>query len=688
MSLFRNTLLIATFGFAFNFGYSQNIEFSKENFKDRKDELKAALKDIEKGDEFMNLESYYFKNAIPYYLNAYKLNPNNAVLNYHLGKAYLFSNFKDKAIEYLVKAIQLNPQVAPDINLYLGMGYHIDMQWDKAIESYNKHLAILHPKDDSGVREDINIAVTQCNYGKDITENPIRVKIDNVGAGINSPYPDYSPVISADESIMLFTSRRPETTGGGMDPLINEPFEDMYMAERLNSVWGKAKNMGTNVNTEGHDSNCGLSADGQKFLIYKDVNRGDVFISELEGTEWSKPERLNKNINTAFHESSSCFSPDGNTIYFVSDKPEGGFGGRDIYKSTKDAKGKWGEAVNLGSVINTSLDEEGVFLHPDGKTLYFSSKGHSSIGGYDVFKSIYDAKSNEWSEPKNIGYPINTTDDDVFFTVTANGKHAYYSSIRPGGFGEKDVYRITFLGDEKKMVTTTEDNLISSLSESIKESIKPQKLEIEEAQLTLLKGVILDDKTNKPISATIEIIDNEKNEVIASFKSNSVTGKYLVSMPAGKNYGISVHKEDYLFHSENFDLPKSAEYQEVTKDIKLKNIAVGNSIVLKNIFFDFNKATLRNESENEIQQLVKLLTDVPTMKIEISGHTDSRGSDDYNKNLSNQRAKAVYDRLIQKGIDASRLTYVGFGEEKPIATNDTEEGRQLNRRTEFKVLAK
>jgi outer membrane protein OmpA-like peptidoglycan-associated protein len=238
------------------------------------------------------------------------------------------------------------------------------------------------------------------------------------------------------------------------------------------------------------------------------------------------------------------------------------------------------------------------------------------------------------------------------------------------------------------MLTATEDNLIASLSESIKEDVSAQKLEVQEAQLTLLKGVILDDKTNKPISATIEIIDNAKNEVIASFKSNSVTGKYLVSMPAGKNYGISVRKDDYLFHSENFDLPKTSEYQEVQKDIKLKNIAVGNSIVLKNIFFDFNKATLRKESENEIQQLTKLLMDVPTMKIEISGHTDNKGSDEYNKNLSNQRAKAVYDRLIEKGIDASRLTFIGYGEEKPIATNDTEEGRQLNRRTEFKVLAK
>ena len=681
-------LLLVSFIVNFTLLFSQDIEFSRENFKDRKDELKEALRNIEKGDIFLNLEPYYFRNAIPFYVEAYKLNPNNSVLNYHLGKAYLYSNFKDKAIDFLEKAAVLNPQVAPDINFYLGMGYHIDMQWDKSIEAYNKHLEILHPKDESGVREEIQIALKQCSFGKEIVAHPVRVKIDNVGAGINSPYPDYSPVISADESIMLFTSRRPETTGGGMDPLINEPFEDIYIAERTNGFWGQAKNMGSNINTDGHDSNCGLSADGQKFLIYKDVNRGDVFITELDGNEWTKPARLNKQINTEFHESSSCFSPDGNSIYFVSDKPEGGLGGRDIYKSVKDAKGKWGEAINLGSIINTPLDEEGVYLHPDGKTLYFSSKGHNSMGGYDVFKSIFDENLLAWSTPQNIGYPINTTDDDVFFTVSASGKHAYYSSIRPGGYGEKDVYLITFLGEEKRISPVTEVPAISKVTDTIKEEVVPKKLEVQEAQLTLLKGLILDENTNQPIAATIQIIDNEKNEVIASFKSNSVTGKYLVSMPAGKNYGISVHKDDYLFHSENFDLPKSSEFQEVEKVITLKNIAVGNSIVLKNIFFDFNKSTLRNESENEIQQLVKLLTNVPTMKIEISGHTDNKGSDEYNKNLSNLRAKAVFDRVISSGIDAARLTYVGFGEEKPIATNDTEEGRQLNRRTEFKVLDK
>jgi len=677
------TLLI----FACFKSFAQDVEFSKENFKDKKDELKIAKNEMELGDEIMEKEAVFYKNAIPHYLIAFKLNPNNALLNFKLGKCYFHSSFRSKCTSFFEKAYQLNPEVDPEILYYLGMGYHLDMQFDKAIQSFNTMITLFKGKDKTGIVDEMKKYIRQCEYAKEIVKNPVRVKIDNVGGDINSQYPDYSPVITADESEMIFTSRRPETTGGGLDPFMNEPFEDMYIADRINSKWGKARNMGTTVNTEGHDSNCGLSADGQKFLIYKDVNHGDVFESVLTGSAWSTPEKLNKNINTDAHESSSSYTPDGNTIYFVSDK-EGGLGGRDIYTSTKTLKGKWGEAVNLGSIINTPEDEEGIFVHPDGKTIYFSSKGHQTMGGYDVFKSVFNDSLKSWSKPENIGYPINTTDEDVFFSVSASGKHAYYSSVRADGFGEKDIYRVTFFGPVKSVILNTEDNLIASHNEPVKEKVKPSRIDIKEAQLTLLKGVILDDKTNKPLEATIEIIDNERNEVIASFTSNSVTGRYLVSMPAGKNYGISVKKENYLFHSENFDLAATSEYQEVQKDIKLKNIAVGQSIVLKNIFFDFNKSTLRKESENEIAQLTKLLVDIPTMKIEISGHTDSYGSDVYNKNLSHQRAKAVYDRLIQNGIKADRLTFMGFGEEKPIDTNETDAGRQMNRRTEFKVTAK
>ena len=226
---------------------------------------------------------------------------------------------------------------------------------------------------------------------------------------------------------------------------------------------------------------------------------------------------------------------------------------------------------------------------------------------------------------------ILTPDDDVFFVMAANGRHGYYSSFNAEGFGEKDIYMITFLGAEKPMVLNNEDNLLGSEAAPVKENVIAPTLAIKEAQLTILKGVITDEKTTLPLDATIELVDNAKNEVIASFVSNSSTGKYLVSLPAGKNYGIAVKKDGYLFHSENFDIPNSAAFQEVTKDVALKSLAVGNKIVLNNIFFDSDKSTLRPESTNELERLVKLLNDNTTLKIEISGHTDSKGEPGYNK---------------------------------------------------------
>jgi len=252
--------------------------------------------------------------------------------------------------------------------------------------------------------------------------------------------------------------------------------------------------------------------------------------------------------------------------------------------------------VNLGPTINTQYGEEGVFLHPDGKTLYFSSQGHTSMGGYDIFKTVYNSETKTWSKPANLGYPVNTPDDDVFFVISASGKHGYYASFNANGYGEKDIYVITFLGLEKPMVMNNEDNLLASQAAPVKETVIAPVLAIKEAQLTILKGVITDELTKQPLEATIEIVDNLKNQVIASFTSNSSTGKYLVSLPAGRNYGIAVKKDNYLFHSENFDIPNTAAYQEVIKDVALKNIAVGSKIILKNIFFDFDKATLRPES--------------------------------------------------------------------------------------------
>jgi outer membrane protein OmpA-like peptidoglycan-associated protein len=351
-----------------------------------------------------------------------------------------------------------------------------------------------------------------------------------------------------------------------------------------------------------------------------------------------------------------------------------------------DEKGRWGEAQNLGSIINTKYDEEGVFMHPDGKTLYFSSKGHNSMGGYDIFKTVYE--NGTWSKPENIGYPINTAGDDVFFSVSASGIHGYYSSAKPGGKGKQDVYIVTFLGPEKPLVNNTEENLLACIAKPTSDNVM-QTVEVVTASLTLLKGKVLDQITLEPVEAQIVLTDNELNEELAVFTSNSATGRYMVSLPSGKNYGIAVKAPGYLFHSENFNVPEKAQYQEIEKDVYLKKVEVGSKIVLKNIFFDFGKATLRSDSESELDRLAKLLTDVPTLKIEISGHTDNVGSQSFNQKLSENRAKSVVEYLVnKKGIAADRLTYVGYGFQQPIATNDTEEGRQQNRRTEFKIISK
>ncbi len=664
---------------------AQNIEFTKSNFPTKKKELKAALKEIKEGDKLFIQGRGMYLEAIEYYLKAHAFNPNNAEINYKIGTCYLFTIDKTKAVSFFEKALELNPMVAPDAAYLLAQAYHINHEFDKAIAKYEAYKHSLSPKDLREKQEEIDKKIEECGYGKELIESPSRAFIDNLGAIINTQYDEYSPIINADETMMIFTSRRNTTTGEGRDPRDKAFFEDVYISYKENGNWQAPINPGSPINTKTHDATVGLSADGQKLFIYRGDNGGDLYECELKGDSWTKPKRLDNTINTKYHESSATFSYDGKTIYFVSDK-SGGFGGRDIYMSRLDEKGRWGDAQNLGSIINTKYDEEGVFMHPDGKTLYFSSKGHNSMGGYDIFKTVYE--NGTWSKPENIGYPINTAGDDVFFTVSASGIHGYYSSAKPGGKGKQDVYIVTFLGPEKPLVNNTEENLLACIAKPSSDNVM-QTVEVVTASLTLLKGKVLDQITLEPVEAQIVLTDNELNEELAVFTSNSATGKYMVSLPSGKNYGIAVKAPGYLFHSENFNVPEKAQYQEIEKDVYLKKVEVGSKIVLKNIFFDFGKATLRSDSESELDRLAKLLNDVPALKIEISGHTDNVGSQSFNQKLSENRAKSVVEYLVsRKGISADRLTYVGYGFQQPIATNDTEEGRQQNRRTEFKIISK
>jgi outer membrane protein OmpA-like peptidoglycan-associated protein len=542
-------------------------------------------------------------------------------------------------------------------------------------------------KTNAAAIEEVKKKIGECEYGKKYSANPERVFVDNLGPNINTSFPEYGPSISTDEENIIFTARRPNSIGGKRDEADNGFYEDVYSSVKSGGQWQPSRQLTRNVNTEGHDAAAGLSPDGSKLYVYRHSGSdgGDLYESILFGLDWEQPVHMNKNINTKYHESSVSLSFDGHRLYFVSDK-ESGYGDRDIYYSDMDANGEWGPAKNIGSEINTKYAEESVFIHPDGVTMYFSSKGHSTMGGYDIFKTTLI--DGHWQAPVNMGYPINGPDDDVFFVVSGSGNRAYFASAKTGGYGEKDIYKITFLGPEKQPLLNTLDQLISVVANPVSNLKTESAVEVKSAKLTILKGIIIDEKSDKPLEATIELVDNVTHTLLATFKSNSSTGKYLVTLPSGKNYGIAVKSPGYLFHSENFDLPEAADFQEFVLDIEMKKLEVGSTIVLRNIFYDVDKATIRPESETELARLVKLLNDNPTVKIELASHTDNMGSDEYNMKLSDNRSKAVVDYLITKGISSGRLVSKGYGESKPIDKNDSEKGRQNNRRTEFKILSK
>jgi outer membrane protein OmpA-like peptidoglycan-associated protein len=669
--------------------FAQNIPFEKANYPNDKDGFKLATKNMKEGDRIFDEDRRaYFNLAIPYYMAAQEFNPDNSELNYKLGVSYLFSSQKRKSLPYLTKAYGLDSDLDPyNIHYLLGRAHQLNSNWDEAIEEFEKQLAVLNRTKGELIEfQKVQKRLTEVKHGKEFENTPVRVWVDNLGSSINSAAPEYAPLISTDETLLIITARRELNVGGLKDDSDNLPFEDVYYSRSSGGEWAPLKNLGEDVNTSGHDAGSGLSPDGKTLFVFRgDVKSGgDIYQSVYRENEWSKPKSLYKTINTEAHESAAALSFDGQSLFFISEK-EGGFGGKDIYIAQWDAqKERWGESENLGPVVNSPYDEDGVYFHPDGKTLYFSSEGHNSIGGNDIFYSEFE--DSRWKTPVNLGIPINTPDDDVFFSVAADGRTAYYSSDREEGYGEKDIYRLTFLGPEKQPVLNVEDRLIAGSNERKIEIPLQPRVEIRTSKMVLLKGLVLDDETDAPVAATIDLINNATAEVLASFQVEPSSGKYLVSLPAGKNYGLNVNADGYLFNSLNFNIPDSSGYQEFYKVIKMKRIKIGETIVLRNIFYDYNKANLREESTAELDRLEQVLVENPTIKVEISGHTDDVGGDDYNLNLSEQRAQSVVSHLQGKGIEASRMIAKGYGETQPLATNDSPEGRQENRRTEFKII--
>jgi outer membrane protein OmpA-like peptidoglycan-associated protein len=594
---------------------------------------------VKKADKLFEENNFFL--ALNLYEQALAQKKTDPYINFRIAQCYLATSPKTKALKYAADAVAHSEAPTSEMYFILAQAYHLNHNFDKAIENYKKS--------DPGNKNKraISKLINECEYGKSYIKNPVDYKISNAGPIVNTQYQEYLPYITADLSELYFTSRRPGSTGGKKeyDGLY---FEDIYVSQNKGGAWDTPKNVGAPVNSELHDACIGLAPSGETMFIYKSSNGGDIYVSEKKGNRWSKPEPLS--INTPFFETSACLSPDERTLFFV--RAENFKANRDIYYCSRTVGGKWSAPKKVEG-INTPYDEDAPFMHPDGKTLYFSSKGHSSMGGYDIFKTEKTA-SGGWTTPVNLGYPLNTAGDDIYFVLSANGKIGFYSSDKEGGQGRQDLYSV-------RMPVS------------------------EEPELALLKGTVKDE-TGKPLDADITITDNSSREIVAKFSSNSANGKYMIALPSGKNYGITIEKKGKLFYSENVFLSGKEGYKELQNDVQLQSAAPGATVVLKNIFFDSGKSDLRPESAIELQKLVKLLQENPSIKIEISGHTDNTGNADANFALSKTRAQKVAEYLTSAGIPANRLKHNGYGSSQPIADNSTEEGRQKNRRTEFKIL--
>ncbi len=469
---------------------------------------------------------------------------------------------------------------------------------------------------------------------------------ENMGDSINSRVSEYFPTISLDGKHLVYTRR------------VNSINEDFYESDRSGTGWTRAHALAGEINSPNNEGALNISQDGQ-LLIFTGCNfqngfgSCDLFMSKLTPTGWSPAENMGPNFNTEFWESAPSLSPDKRDLYFTSNRP-GGFGGNDLYVSHRSETGRWSAPENMGASINTDGDESAPFIHADNNSLYFTSNGLPGYGGDDLFV-VRRRPNGEWGIPENLGYPINTIENEGSLIVAADGKTAFYASDRADTRGQLDLY-----------------------SFELREDVRP-------ARTIWVKGKVYDKKTGKGLPSSVELGDLENKRIISKLQTDE-TGNYLTTLPLGNDYGFNVTRKGYLFYSGNFMLSHPTADSVYQMDIPLQPIEANASVVLKNIFFGVNLFELKPASLIELDDLVKLLRDNPLLSIQISGFTDNVGKPADNLLLSENRAKAVVNYLKSKGIDAKRLSSKGFGDAQPVSPNTTDEGRAQNRRTEMKVL--
>lgn len=573
-----------------------------------------------------------------------------------LADIYFAHNDYENEIIQLEKVISISPDKAKKSYLNLGLAYFLTGDYQKAQPNFTKFLQT-SPADKYVPETEYYIAC--CEFALDALKNPVAFEPINMGESVNTEFDDYMPSITADEEVLVTTVALPIDRSLPFTTSQNIQ-EDFFISIKKDGVWSEAMNMGPPINTSGNEGAQTISSDG-RIMLFTACHRPDrigrscdIYFSKRNNHGWDPPQNIGKPINSEAWESQPSISSDGRSIYFTSGRP-GGYGGKDLWKSELGKDGFWQDPVNLGPNVNTENDEVSPFIHPDNQTLYFSSNGHVGMGGYDIFMSKKD-ENGEFLEPQNLGYPINTFKNEEYLIVNAKGDLAYFSSDRPGS-RRKDIYYFELYPEARPI------------------------------PVAYVKGSIYDAASMELLSASIQLIDLEGSTTVAETTSNKNDGKYLVCLPTGRNYAFNVSKDGYLFHSENFSLKNLDDPSKpYLIDIGLNKIQAGKSVVLRNIFFETDSYALKPESKTELEELVGYLNKNAGMKIEIGGHTDNVGSETHNQELSENRAKSVYEYLIAEGIDKGRLKFKGYGLSKPIDTNDTEEGRANNRRTEFTIV--
>jgi len=571
----------------------------------------------------------------------------------YLSLAGVYGQMKNynSSVEFYEKAFSLDPQYTSEYKLPYSINLAGLGRFDDALKTINEFLSDPRIKNPNSIKAgeyrkrtyEFAVDYAEKNAGKQYTFKPV-----NAGEGINSNESEYFPSLTIDGSELIFTRR------------VNNFNEDFYSSQRNDTNWQKSSPLPGNINTDQNEGAQMISQDGQ-WLVFTGCNRRggfgscDIYISYRTKNGWSEAINLGGHINSEDWDSQPSLSPDKRELYFTSRRP-GGFGGSDIYVSRLQPNGRWSEAENLGNEINTVGDESSPFIHADNETLYFTSNGLPGYGDQDIYLTRKGPKG-DWSIPENLGYPINTINTEGTLFITSDGNTAYYASDRSDTRGGLDIYTFT-----------------------LREDIRPRR--------TLwVSGKVFDKKTTKGLPSSVELIDLSSKQTVSKIQTDE-EGNYLVTLPVGKTYAFNVNRKGYLFYSDNFVMDVNIKDSTFQKDIPLQPLEANASIVLSNIFFDINKYDLKEASQVELEKLVELLNENPSLKIQISGHTDNVGKPADNVTLSNNRAKSVVNYLVSKGIAQNRLSFKGFGESKPVANNSTEEGRRQNRRTEMIVISK